>query len=742
MSTLATELARSALPSNVVLRTCIVDGSSMISIVDMISAVCECTPDNAIAKWKRFKEVPEHADLVSASKLHTFSRTPCPVADAKTALAIAFALPGHRAAAFRRSGAWTMMKCFDPDDEFAEQIVERMEQLRCTSNAFASTSENAMTNVAPWELGGLCNVQINHRVHQETTVYVRVRLPGEYVRPVLNPKSLTLRRIKFGIAYNLNNRNGDYARDPDNGFMMYSIVCPTRSIAVAVENIIKYRFEHAAVLNSREYIDVAKVAVHFGMSDPGDDYNAYLSVATRLFVDIEHTIKINLPTTDHTAPYGYVYEPRGCDNMLDFKNKAIVVELAAEMGMESARSALTSASPSAPASPSPPASPSTSAATQSPVEKTPSRRSNGPVIARDVLTGVETTYASAEAAESGCIQLRALAVTANVLKDNYVDRKRQVGGFTWRSTEFNPTRHWVPPSGFVFDPTLRNTGSSPMYVAGALSAPRPVRIVYDFCKLAAKVNQEDWRDFRSIVEAGQTRNGIKWSKLDYADAGRWSDKPLLPEELDSTYVTPTTVCAPSAKVDASGANGRTFGRVIARNLATGEDLFFPSSESARIHFKITAKAVRGTFLDKARQVRGHCLRSFASRRVWSPPAYLVYDPASWERVEDGHVMRMSLDGSILAMYENLKTAAAADGGGSAMSQMISTRINTGKACPKGYLWRRAKPEEVETFVDVAPVAGGMTSSSDGGEADGNVARAGDDNERDDDGEVDDDIDRE
>ena len=340
------------------------------------------------------------------------------------------------------------------------------------------------------------------------------------------------------------------------------------------------------------------------------------------------------------------------------------------------------------------------------------RRSNGPVIARDVLTGVETTYECAAAAESGCVALRALSISSKLLQQTYIDKKRQLGGFSWRSAEFRPTSHWIPPSGFVFDPTQRNTGVLG-YVAASLSEPRTVRIVYDSTQLAARANQQDERRLNGYVRAGLTHNGIAWSKLDHADAGRWSDEPQLPQELDGTYVTPETVAAPSTRIVASGANARSYGRVIARNLLTGEDVFFKNAEKVSDRFRVSAHAIRETFIDKPRQMFGHHLRSFESGRVWRPPARLVYDPDSCEKSKHGYIVCTTHDGSIVTMYESIKAAGDANGGRTAM-QNISYRLDSGKVCSKGFLWRRAKPEEFETFEDVARGTGSTTTSSDDG----------------------------
>jgi hypothetical protein len=51
------------------------------------------------------------------------------------------------------------------------------------------------------------------RCIDETTLYIRMRVPDEFLMETDYVKQLTLDVIKFGITYSVNSRNGQYARD-------------------------------------------------------------------------------------------------------------------------------------------------------------------------------------------------------------------------------------------------------------------------------------------------------------------------------------------------------------------------------------------------------------------------------------------------------------------------------------------------------------------------------------------------
>ena len=698
-------------------RTCTINGVIHRSVIDVIAAVCDINHENARQKWRHFRDNnddPNVSNTIENVIVHKFKGYNVDVADAETLASIIVELPGTKATQFRKSAACYLRKCFEPDQDFVNVINDRFEHMADPN--YVETDPNV---VAVFR-----KVTLNKRISNHTHVYIRVRVPDEHLCNSTNVKALTIRSIKFGIAYNINDRNADYMSCPDNGFMIYSIVCRSRTEALAIENILKSNFSRATIYGSYEYVDVAKVAEHFGLPDPGDDYEAYILVATRLFAEVVRFVKYIWPTSILPG-YGIMYEPHEVDRVVDYDAKPITMEVAAKMGIDHAIEALLKeSSKSSNASDDGQSSSTSSSANVSPIgggvhHQVPPKkmgRTNGQVVARNVLTGEETTYDCATAASVACINLRALTISAKLLQQTYIDCKRQIGGFTWRSKfqEKNgvrsPTSYWIPPSGFVFDPDQRNTG-----VQGYVSATVVMengsdgdRVIYESCQMAARANSEDERRLNGHVRGGETHNGITWRKVEYENAGRWSDEPPMPEEEDGTYVPPKLVSAPAARIAASGANGRTYGRIIARDLSTGIDVIYANADRVRDRFNVSPNALRETYIDKPRQIYGHHLRSFASGRVWHPPATFVYDKEKWERSKQGYIVGVNpSDGTTYVMYESL--SAAGDALSVAMgtdarkiSQNISYKL--GKNVDyNGFFWRKANPEDYELFDEDVPI---------------------------------------
>jgi hypothetical protein len=76
-----------------------------------------------------------------------------------------------------------------------------------------------------------------------------MRVPDEFLMETDYVKQLTLDVIKFGITYSVNSRNGQYARDRDNGTWR-SVSTVQVAKQQIVEDIMRYDFSKIAVLNS------------------------------------------------------------------------------------------------------------------------------------------------------------------------------------------------------------------------------------------------------------------------------------------------------------------------------------------------------------------------------------------------------------------------------------------------------------------------------------------------------------
>jgi hypothetical protein len=129
-----------------------------------------------------------------------------------------------------------------------------------------------------------------------------MRVPDEFLMETV--KQLTL-DVKFGITYSVNSRNGQYARDRDNGYMAFSFHRPSRKEAQIVEDIMRYDFSKIAVLNSYEYVDTTAAPI-LGVEFDSTSYDSYVGVAQALYkymLRLVHTV-----WSRNSHMYGYSYD--------------------------------------------------------------------------------------------------------------------------------------------------------------------------------------------------------------------------------------------------------------------------------------------------------------------------------------------------------------------------------------------------------------------------------------------------
>jgi hypothetical protein len=159
-------------------------------------------------------------------------------------------------------------------------------------------------------LGGYSTTSLvnTRRISRPASFYVRLRVPHKLLQDTNSPVQLTTDRLKFGIAYDVNNRDCGYvSTDPDNGYMAFSFECKTRAEASAVERIIRAQFEDVAVLNSFEYLDVAGVATFLGHKYEAGTYEDYVTVGRKLFVHMVEIAKLVFPGK-YLGQYGIEYQ--------------------------------------------------------------------------------------------------------------------------------------------------------------------------------------------------------------------------------------------------------------------------------------------------------------------------------------------------------------------------------------------------------------------------------------------------
>lgn len=127
-----------------------------------------------------------------------------------------------------------------------------------------------------------------------SSFYVRILVPSAFRRALENPKQLTLRILKFGIAEVISSRDSGYVYD--NGYMAFSFQCDRRIDAIIVENIIKAEYSDITVLNSLEYVDAVDLAKRLDYEYDETSYDSYVALARKLFVHMVETIKVVFPT--------------------------------------------------------------------------------------------------------------------------------------------------------------------------------------------------------------------------------------------------------------------------------------------------------------------------------------------------------------------------------------------------------------------------------------------------------------
>ncbi|MEW5315177.1 MAG: hypothetical protein WDW38_006623 [Sanguina aurantia] len=238
--------------------------------------------------WTRLQA--DNVEFVHACVMHAFGgrggSNPTPVAVSSIILEIILALPGKKATAFRKSSAVSFLNVLNPSPEFLEQVCSRLQRQQrlsdCASQDPSSDPEvRDIMDVAPLVVMYDKVIRKAARAYGfETRMYVRMRLPGDYLQlDIPNQKQFTMRVLKFGITYSLQDRDQTYAMD--NGYMAYDFQLRTRLEAEAIEHIIKADFADLVILNSKEYLDAP------GLRLPEDAEFLGLLVALRHFIDAQ-----------------------------------------------------------------------------------------------------------------------------------------------------------------------------------------------------------------------------------------------------------------------------------------------------------------------------------------------------------------------------------------------------------------------------------------------------------------------
>ncbi len=606
-----------------------------------------------------------------------------PVADKATLLAIIVELPGTKAQRFRKYAATTLLKVLFPDSSFIEEL-----KLRSEANEVETDSKSIL---APEKI-----VKVPARLHTDTSCYVRVRMPEEYLRPSQDRKQLTQDVIKFGIAYDLHHRSLTYDRgDVDNGYMLFSFSLDSRREAEIVESILKHDYQSITVFDSREYVDATKLAACLSVPtyDPSS-YENYLDLAKALFRVMVNRIQILWPER-YGSHYGYVHgfeeqlsrQPKllgdlstaPLDVEVKLTRRTITASDALSWGMLSQqdennqlRTQIATLKAALPQDQDQVSHHSNVEAAEEsvtkPVDDTKSLRglTYGAVIGRNLKTGVETTLSSSEKAAAH------LKISPHCFRRGYIDKARQVNGCHWR---YKGHPFWIPPKGLVYNENGFEKSLTGYIRATSLSTDE-VR-VYESYSAAAAAFACGRRELNTIVLQNKEYLGFKWSILPQGEWGTWENTSV--EEQQETGVT-----------------GRCLGKVIARDLRNGVDVEYSSSTVAAAKFGIAPQALRTTFLDRQRQLNGYHFRKPGSP-IWTPPENLVYDLTKRVQTFKGYVKGVCCDNATdVVFHESLQEAVRYLGGNLSLKSM-SRCIEVGEPL-RGRIWTKVPNEEVGTMT--------------------------------------------
>jgi hypothetical protein len=321
------------------------------------------------------------------------------------------------------------------------------------------------------------------------------------------------------------------------------------------------------------------------------------------------------------------------------------------------------------------------------------KRSKGSVIARDILTGKEVTYGSVEGAA------RQFDYTPAALRKTFLGHARQLHGFHFRTQD---QQFWVPPEGFEFDPNDVQRGTCIPVTATQTGIQRHVRC-FESITAAANILKINRRVLNDCIDKDVEFAGYTWKSVPSRNWGTWHDAtvPNTTSPRDNA-VGPSSAHQMFSKPkqkngNASGQDGRCKGKVIARDIKTGDEIIYDSLTKAASALDCSAHALSESFLDKPRQAKGVCLRASTSSKYWQPPPYFKCEDNSIEHGRKGYVIRQCTKTNEITLYESFNAASRIEG----ISKWgIASNFDTGNVY-KDSIWRSARPEEYETFVNVS-----------------------------------------
>jgi hypothetical protein len=696
-------------------RSIFIDDRRYFNSTDFLKFFVE---EKAVATlWGRLRA--KHATIADAAKEYTFAGgRPTPVVPIETLVEIIWHVPGRNKDDVKRACARLFIMQFNPDPELVAMIDNRLQatENRQMSGEIRESPEDSIFDLPTTSTK-------SRGAYNQTMGYIRIRLPEEHVVDHTTAKEISSGVIKFGITYSLRDRDVKY--NEDNGFMAYSYSFENRWEASMTEQLLRHEFRDITCYDSKEYLNADALAKQLGCEDYSSDmYASYTELARRLFarmVSIAKTIwpekyrelhgyvyKIKMrevkPTQTIISPDGSIGRPTS-QMEYDFPCTRIDNTMASEMGLVDpntqisdqlarqhveltlckAELAVCKAELAAARTSTPTTSTTTPGAVpivypnaeEMPPPRFGKARSHGVIIGRNLKTGEDLKYASAERAASQC------GMTPASFRRSVVNRKRQLAGCHWRSEGL---AIWVPPEGFVYDGHFDASSTNMNFIVATkeqgTSGAEPERKIFESITVAARILDLDRRKLTDFVAMKRAYGGYVWNTLDMDQCGT-----MIEDVAASTRV-------PNAAEDA-GVSLRCAGRVVELELATGKEVVHDSVTRAAAMIGISALTVREQLLDKPRQAFGRVFRSYVSTSRWQPPDNFVFDASKYVKT-GGYVKSVDKDGAE-KLYESVWEASRILGFHKSAIQQV---INTDKVSTQlGLKWKR--PEESD-FLHMVP----------------------------------------
>lgn len=140
------------------------------------------------------------------------------------------------------------------------------------------------------------------------------------------------------------------------------------------------------------------------------------------------------------------------------------------------------------------------------------------------------------------------------------------------------------------------------------------------------------------------------------------------------------------------------GPVIARNVDSGEQVLFPNRQSAASDAGIMANALKVTYVDKPRQLKGIHYRT-AGHKLWKPSPLLQFDRTVVETAAANYITAADANGNVQEVYESRNAAAKLLGLSSGQVVQLGAAIRE-RSSFRGRVWREAdEPDTCGTWHD-------------------------------------------